>query len=52
MSTQKLPTVHALEWAKPRTSATARARPVAAERKFCTVRPIICEKWLMVVSPP
>ena len=38
-STQKLPTVLAEARAKPRISATARAMPVAAERKFCTRQP-------------
>ena len=50
-STQKLPTVVAEERAKPRTSAKAIARPVAADRKLCTVRPSIWVRWLIVVSP-
>jgi hypothetical protein len=33
-------------------SATATAMPVAAERKFCTVRPAIWLKYDIVVSPP
>ena len=41
ISAQKLPTVVADEREKPRTSAKAMARPVAAERKLCTVRPSI-----------
>ncbi|MNR65018.1 hypothetical protein D3C85_1878980 [compost metagenome] len=40
-STHTLPMACA-EWrAKPRTSATTTAMPVAAERKFCTVSPSI-----------
>ena len=51
-STQKLPTLRAEARAKPRITATATAMPVAAETKFCTVRPAIWVRWLMVVSPP
>ena len=40
-STQKLPIVCAERRAKPRTSATASAMPVAAETKLCTVSPAI-----------
>ena len=40
-STQKLPMVFAERRAKPRTSATASAMPVAAETKLCTVSPAI-----------
>jgi hypothetical protein len=35
-----------------RISATATAMPTAAETKFCTARPAICEKYESVVSPP
>ncbi len=52
MSAKKLPTVWAPERAKARTSATASAMPVAADRKFCTVSPAIWLRRLMVVSPP
>ena len=51
-STQKLPTLRVEARAKPRITATATAMPVAAETKFCTVRPAIWVRWLMVVSPP
>ena len=40
-SAQKLPIVAAPARVKPRTSATDRAMPVAAETKFCTVSPAI-----------
>ena len=43
MSTQKLPRVEPFGAAKPRTTATATAMPVAALTKFCTVSPTI---WL------
>ena len=43
-STQKLPIVACWTRAKPRISATARAMPVAAETKFCTVSPAIWVK--------
>ncbi len=42
-STQKLPTVAALARVKARASGTTMAMPVAADRKFCTVKPAI---WL------
>ena len=32
-------------------NAIATAMPTAAETKFCTVRPAICEKFESVVSP-
>ena len=38
--------------AKPRTKAMAMAMPAAAETKFCTVSPAICERYDIVVSPP
>lgn len=41
-STQKLPIVVEPRRARPRVSATATARPTAAETKFCTVRPASC----------
>ena len=50
-STQKLPTVVAEDRVNPRTSANAIARPVAADRKLCTVRPSIWVRLLIVVSP-
>ena len=50
-STQKLPTVAAEERVNPRASANAIARPVAADRKLCTVRPSIWVRLLIVVSP-
>ena len=43
-SAQKLPIVAALARVKPRTKATARTMPVAAETKFCTVSPAIGTK--------
>ena len=36
----------------PRISATSTAMPTAAETKFWTARPAICEKYDIVVSPP
>ena len=33
-------------------SATTTAMPTAAETKFCTASPAICEKYDSVVSPP
>ena len=44
MSTQKLPMVVAECLTKPRIRAISIAMPVAAERKFCTVRPSIWVK--------
>ena len=51
-STQKLPMLFADARAKPRMTATVTAMPVAAETKFCTVSPVICVRFAMVVSPP
>ena len=51
-STQKLPIVAERRRTKPRISATATARPTAAETKFCTARPAIWVRWLIVSSPP
>ena len=51
-STQKLPIVVDRRRVNPRMSATATAIPTAAETKFCTVRPAICVRWLIVDSPP
>ncbi len=51
-STQKLPIAPAWRRVKPRISATSTAMPVAADTKFWTVRPSICVRWLIVVSPP
>ncbi len=45
ISTQKLPSVLSPPAVKARTTATAAAMPVAAERKLCTVRPIICAPY-------
>ena len=50
-STQKLPSVSALRRAKPRIIATSTAMPTAAETKFCTARPAICDRYDIVVSP-
>ena len=41
-STQKLPTRSVCSRVNPRISATATARPTAADRKFCTASPAIC----------
>ena len=35
----------------PRISATATARPTAADTKFCTASPAICAKYPIVDSP-
>ena len=35
----------------PRMSATTTAMPAAADTKFCTVRPSIWVRWLIVTSP-
>ena len=51
-STQKFPIVSLRRRISPRISATATAIPTAAETKFCTVRPAICVRWLIVDSPP
>ena len=51
ISTQKLPTVLLWLRAKPRMKAKATAMPVAADRKFCTAKPAICEKYDIVDSP-
>ena len=37
--------------ARPRISATITAMPAAADTKFCTVRPTIWVRWLIVDSP-
>ena len=50
-STQKFPMVSERWRVKPRIRATATAMPTAAEAKFWTVSPIICVRWLIVVSP-
>jgi len=50
-STQKFPIVVARRRVRPRMSATATARPTPAETKFCTARPAIWVRWLMVCSP-
>ena len=51
-STQKLPIVAALLRAIARHRATATAMPVAAETKFCTVRPAIWTVYPAPDSPP
>ena len=50
-STQKLPSRSLPVRARPRTRATATARPVAAERKFWTVSPAICTAYPVPDSP-
>ena len=50
-SNQKLPIPFAFSRATPRTTATAMAIPVAAERKLCRASPNICVKCDIVVSP-
>jgi len=50
-STQKFPMVSEWRRTRPRMRATATARPTAAEAKFCTARPTIWVRWLMVLSP-
>ncbi len=50
-STQKFPTRSVRDRVKPRTRATATARPTAAEAKFCTASPAIWTRWPMVDSP-
>ncbi len=50
-STQKLPSAFVCRRAKPRMMAMETAIPVAAERKFCTVKPTIWDKMLMDASP-
>ena len=43
-STQKLPSRSVSRRAKPRITAASTAMPTAAETKFCTASPAICEK--------
>ncbi len=50
-STQKLPRRSVRKRMNPRTRAMATDIPTAAEMKFCTVRPTICVRTLMVASP-
>jgi hypothetical protein len=50
-STQKLPSRSVPTRTSPRISATTTARPVAAEAKFCTVRPSACVTAVTPVSP-
>ncbi len=50
-SAQKLPSVSPRLAAKARATAAATAIPAAAEAKFCTVNPAICERWLAALSP-
>jgi hypothetical protein len=38
--------------ANPRITAASTAMPTAAETKFCTASPAICDRNDMVVSPP
>ena len=51
-SRQKLPSSLTPRLAKPRITAASTAMPTAAETKFWTARPAICEKYVIVVSPP
>ena len=51
-SRQKLPSCFAPRLANPRITAASTAIPTAAETKFWTARPAICEKYDIVVSPP
>ena len=41
----------ALDRARPRARATATAMPTAADAKFCTVRPVICNRCPRAASP-
>jgi hypothetical protein len=50
-STQKLPSVRCPRRAMPRMMAITTAMPAAAETKFCTARPSIWVRWLIVSSP-
>ena len=50
-STQKLPRRSVLVRAIPRITATAIAIPTAADTKFCTARPAIWVRWVIVDSP-
>ena len=43
-SNQKLPIVAVVRRARPRISATRTAIRMAAETKFCTVSPSICDR--------
>ena len=51
-SCQKFPSSAAPRLANPRITAASTAMPTAAEMKFWTARPAICEKYESVVSPP
>ncbi len=51
-STQKFPRSWLPRLMIPRMTAIRTAIPTAAERKFWTARPTICEKYDIVVSPP
>ena len=46
-----MPIRSVLERVNPRISATATAMPTAADTKFCTARPAIWVRWLIVDSP-
>ena len=50
-STQKLPSVRRPRRTMPRMIATTTAMPAAADTKFCTARPTIWVRWLIVTSP-
>ena len=50
-STQKFPSWSVRLRASPRISATATAMPTAADRKFCTARPAIWVRCVIVDSP-
>ena len=49
-STQKLPSVRRPRRTIPRMIAMTTAMPAAAETKFCTARPSIWVRWLIVSS--
>ena len=50
-STQKLPMARASLRTSPRIRAIATVAPVAADMKFCQVKPAIWMRWLAPVSP-
>ena len=50
-SRQKEPTVGLSRRTRPRASTARTHSPLAAERKFCTVSPTVCDHGESVVSP-
>ena len=50
--TQKFPRPEVERRANPRITATSTAIPTAAETKFCTASPAICDRYDIVYSPP